>query len=293
MAYYDRVNAFSNAAEVSLPHLQPEHARYFVMLAFVLTPLIGVADFFSGTELTFILVYLVPILVATWFSSSRLLALGMIALVTLVWGTVDYLSDPTALDPVILVWDGLTRVGIYAFFAYLLFVLKSMLQRERILSRHDPLTFAYNLRAFREITDHELARCRRYAYPLTLGFIDIDDFAKINDKRGHTASNALLVKISRLIRASLRESDVLARVGEHEFAVLLVGCNQRAAKDIFKKIQTSMLGMVHEKETITLSIGATTCIDTRIDPDALMKACDTLMHCARQTGKNHVVIEKL
>lgn len=91
----------------------------------------------------------------------------------------------------------------------------------RHLSRTDSLTGLYNHATFYERLDEELNRARRYETPLSIVFIDLDNFKSVNDTRGHQFGDYLLVKCADWLRAELRQTDVVCRYGGDEFAVIL------------------------------------------------------------------------
>ena len=92
------------------------------------------------------------------------------------------------------------------------------LHEERELARTDPLTGLGNRRFFADLAAIEISRTRRYHRSLTLAYIDVDRFKSVNDKLGHAAGDALLVKVAEVLGKHLRTSDLMARVGGDEFA---------------------------------------------------------------------------
>lgn len=91
------------------------------------------------------------------------------------------------------------------------------------LSVTDDLTGATNRRGFYLLAESVLAAARRDGLDCLLGFIDVDELKKVNDRQGHVAGDALIVDLTRILRASLRKTDILARMGGDEFCVLAVG----------------------------------------------------------------------
>lgn len=94
------------------------------------------------------------------------------------------------------------------------------LQKEKELARVDPLTLLSNRRTFYEQAEVEIARAWRYSRPLCIAYLDIDNFKLVNDWLGHSTGDALLVTLASTLRAELRASDLVGRMGGDEFAIL-------------------------------------------------------------------------
>lgn len=255
-------------------------------IAYLLLPLIGGIDALTGPDYTFTLIYLLPVTMVCWVSTSRISALSIIIFSAIVWNSVDFISNRIMLTPMVFAWNMFSRCVVFLLFAVMLFALKSSICREREISRRDPLTNTYNLRAFRDIAEHELSRCRRDKKSITMAFVDIDNFKTVNDTRGHKAGDILLQQVANAIRSSLRESDILARIGGDEFAILLSDCNAQAAQEIGLKLKNSVDLIKNGNKDISLSIGTLTCKDSYPDMEALIKICDELMYSVKKSGKN-------
>lgn len=89
----------------------------------------------------------------------------------------------------------------------------------RHLSLRDELTGLYNLRGFKLLAEQALRMAQRSNLPFSLLFIDVDDLKQINDTMGHAVGSAMLAETAELLKASVRESDVVGRVGGDEFAI--------------------------------------------------------------------------
>ena len=131
--------------------------------------------------------------------------------VALSLGIDDYVSSP---DPCELMTRIATRVSRTRFF-------------KRAANR-DALTGALNYRAFIDRMSHEITRAARYEVPLTLVLLDMDKFKQLNDRFGHLAGNRALQELVMFLRRQVRKSDLIARMGGDEFAVLMI----QASKDL-------------------------------------------------------------
>ncbi len=105
----------------------------------------------------------------------------------------------------------------------ILSTLKGVLEREKIFARKDFLTGIANRQAFFEFAGIEINRCRRHEYPLTVAYIDCDNFKAINDYFGHQTGDNLLMSVADILQKIIRATDIVARLGGDEFAVLLPG----------------------------------------------------------------------
>ncbi|MGA1845795.1 GGDEF domain-containing protein [Deferribacter abyssi] len=159
----------------------------------------------------------------------------------------------------------------------------------------DYLTKCYNRRFFEETLKNLIKRSKRYKYPYAFISYDIDDFKKINDTFGHITGDNTLIELTTLIKSILRESDVLARFGGEEFAILLPQTNKKGAVVLANKIRKTVANhnfTCLKKHKLTISVGVV-CVENNFDIDynSIYKLVDDAMYEAKNTGKNKVVIK--
>jgi diguanylate cyclase (GGDEF)-like protein/PAS domain S-box-containing protein len=168
-------------------------------------------------------------------------------------------------------------------------------RRERELRRladTDPLTGLWNRRRFIAELELHLARTRRYGAAGALMVLDIDELKQINDARGHGAGDAAITAIAAMLRARLRSSDVIARIGGDEFAVLLPAATEPDAASLC----TAILGAVRPaptaapRELPTLSIGIALVTSSDVDPAGILERADQAMYQAKRSGANGVAV---
>lgn len=158
------------------------------------------------------------------------------------------------------------------------------------LAQHDALTDLPNRRLFEQLCASALKTAKRGNLEQAVLFIDIDGFKAINDNLGHQAGDALLIAISRRMESTVRESDLVARIGGDEFTIHLGGtCTTNHATSIASKI-ISNLSEPFELDEGTAHIGAS--IGIALYPqdattvNALLKHADAAMYEAKKSGKN-------
>lgn len=249
---------------------------------------IGVLDYFTEPQFSFVIFYLVPIALAAWwggFAQGILMALAC----TVSWQMVE-IAEGSNTAPAIQLWNGTARFGVFVITSSLLSRLRVSLFLEKKLARSDPLTGAANGRTFYETVSQAVERAQRSKLPLTLGYLDLDDFKALNDKLGHAAGDEALCDLVRTVNASTRVTDLFARLGGDEFAILLPDCIATNAKLILDRIQMRFgQEMTRKGWPVTLSIGAMTFPEPLCDVDALVRRVDDLMYQAKMAGKNRII----
>jgi diguanylate cyclase (GGDEF)-like protein len=160
----------------------------------------------------------------------------------------------------------------------------------------DSLTSLWNRRVFSDRLSEEIARHSRYGTPVSLLMLDLDGFKDINDQHGHVAGDAVLTAVAELLRTTLRASDLPARYGGDEFAVILPGVHKTDAFAVAEKIRAAIArltvraggnGEVVELET-RASVGVASAVRGQTDPVVLVEAADQALYQAKESGKDQV-----
>jgi diguanylate cyclase (GGDEF)-like protein len=156
----------------------------------------------------------------------------------------------------------------------------------------DSLTETLNRRAFERLAGRRVAD--RRSYPLTLIAFDIDNFKSINDRYGHAAGDAVLRQFAAILRAAVREKDVVARIGGEEFVLLLPGADDKFAYEIAERLRTVLESSRFDEIEATLRVTTSAGI-ARYRPGedlrALLARADQLLYAAKRAGRNRVVGE--
>jgi diguanylate cyclase (GGDEF)-like protein len=159
-------------------------------------------------------------------------------------------------------------------------------------SRSDPLTNVLNRNGFEEEVEARRLRGRPEA-PLVVLVFDIDHFKSINDRWGHAAGDAYLVRFAEVLQSCVRQSDVVARIGGEEFVAVLVDAHMDAAQRVAKNILStvSTLNVVHEDALVntTVSIGMAEGFGVE-NVEALVRRADRALYAAKAGGRNQIRI---
>jgi diguanylate cyclase (GGDEF)-like protein/PAS domain S-box-containing protein len=170
--------------------------------------------------------------------------------------------------------------------------LQAALEVEKNISRLDFLTSIPNRRTFYEVVESEVQRARRYRRPMTLVYIDVDNFKSVNDELGHAAGDALLKLVAETIQTTIRRTDTPARLGGDEFALVLPETNADAAGVVLTKLQTRLQEVVHHHRwPVSFSIGTVTFASPQESVDDMIKRADELMYRVKRNGKSAVICE--
>lgn len=158
------------------------------------------------------------------------------------------------------------------------------------LANIDPLTCILNRRKFNEVISYELKRDERYRNNLSLILCDLDKFKNINDKFGHDSGDQVLILFTRFISSAIRKSDIFARWGGEEFAILLPETGLEKATQIASKLrlitETSVIPRIGR---ITASFGVA---EYHMDDneETLIKRADMALYKAKGNGRNRVEV---
>lgn len=175
--------------------------------------------------------------------------------------------------------------------------IKQAQSREQRLAEEilkDPLTGVANRRAYEIRMVEEWERFRRYGHVFSIAIFDIDHFKNVNDSYGHKAGDLVLREIARIMKSSLRKTDLVARYGGEEFVVILTGTDLKRAKDAAEKIRRLIeeTKFVFKKQTvpITISAGVAQIEPTDKSPGDIFERADKALYAAKNRGRNRVVI---
>ncbi len=160
--------------------------------------------------------------------------------------------------------------------------------------RIDQLTGTLNRRGLDEAFVQEIARAKRGKSALSVALLDIDNFKRLNDTRGHGAGDIALQHLAAVIKDTVRPTDVVARLGGEEFVVLLPDTAINKAADVISRLQRELTKkfFMHNNDRLLITFSAGIAL---FKPDegqeSVLQRADQSMYLAKQAGKNRVLTE--
>jgi len=260
---------------------------HFTAMGFVLVLLFGFIDSLIDYRISFSIFYVLPVILVTWYAGIKIGILFSI-LASVMWFIAAILSHKHEIPFTIVAWNSIVRLGFFIIISSVLHYFK--VEREK--ARIDFLTRISNRRHFEEILTDEIQRSDRYNHPLTIVYMDVDNFKAINDNLGHRAGDKILTTISSIITSNIRSTDFIARLGGDEFAFLLVETSENQAKIFIKKVQHELLmSMEAHAFPVTFSFGIVTFYAFTMNTGEMMHMADTCMYHSKKAGKNRISLK--
>lgn len=260
-----------------------------IALALATIAVIAVIDHLTGTELSVVPLYLIPVAVAAWYigrGSGRVMALLAGAAQLL----ADMSGNATAASWATILWNGAMIILLSMVMGEVLTRLHSALDSEHELARTDALTGLPNTRSFSEMATIEIDRSGRYHRAFTVASLDLDNFKSVNDTLGHAAGDRLLREVARTLRGNLRRVDVVARLGGDEFTLMLPETNAEQAGIAMSHVRVALRALTDEYgPEVHASIGTVTFSTPPKTVADMLRLADVAMYRAKAAGRDRVV----
>jgi diguanylate cyclase (GGDEF)-like protein len=230
---------------------------------------------------------------AKWIGYTRIPNLPLIVVVAT--PLADVLRDwqrQTLWSLVALIAITLVALGFTARLISLLKVLQRYTQEQERRATTDLLTGIANRNHCLDRLEEALERSRRYGHPLSVLALDLDHFKAVNDRYGHAAGDAVLLRFAETISAVLRSIDVFGRMGGEEFLIVLPDTQLAGAGDVAERVRAAVeaLSIPVDRAVlrITVSIGVAQMNHTNVD--ALLLDADRALYQAKAQGRNRTVV---
>jgi diguanylate cyclase (GGDEF)-like protein len=240
--------------------------------------------------------YVFVVVMLSGFAVSLLRCLG--ASYYLANATADdhFLASSALNSPYLMMFAILALLQSITFFLMATRKLQSEMQKMATL---DALTGVMNRRAMMESATTIINIAKRKGQPISLIFFDLDKFKDINDTVGHRGGDVVLCHFADLMKCQKRESDILARLGGEEFALILPDTDNKQALVVAKRIHAALNSKPHNDiPDYTASIGISTMVMNRLACDAfaeaiigqLLKSADDALYVAKKNGRNRIEV---
>ena len=247
--------------------------------------LIALLDSQITFEIGFSIFYLIPISLATYYGGFRQ-GLVISLLSALAWGFNDWYTGHRYANHWMPLWNIFMRLGYYILHSYMLRRYTTLLAYTSSLAYTDTLTGAFNTRYLARHIARLRETGRTAKQPVTLAYIDLDNFKEVNDTHGHDEGDQVLRVLAEETRKTIGENDIFARLGGDEFVVVIPERDFTAAKQIIEQLAMNVLAAFRRRGwPVTLSIGALTYNHAAKIPVSPMQQVDQLMYKVKKTGK--------
>ncbi len=262
--------------------------RGLTLISLTLVTVIGLLDYWIHWEIYMFAFYLLPIFLATWFVGKWAGVLTSFFGSTF-WLAADLLSTHNYWQLWISIGNAIIIFSFYLIITYILMQLSKALDNKKELDQTDYLTGAANRRLFFELANAEIKKAHRYRRPITLVYLDLDNFKTINDTMGHNTGDRVLLLIAHTMKMNIRVSDTITRLGGDEFAIMLPETGATAAAIVIDKIFKKLDEIIRRhKWPLTFSCGVFTFVNPPLSVDVMVYKADQLMREAKQSGKNQI-----
>ena len=203
-----------------------------------MTILLGIFDLQTGVEGHFLLLYLVPIFIGSWFV-SREVGVYLAFFGSLIWFAADSLGGRTYSSAWIAYWNMVTRTSVFVLFAVTQAQLRTKLNELSKLASRDLLTGLPNGHAFYQLAAKEMDRAFGLE-PMTLACIDVTGFHWVNHRFGYPMGDQMVCKIAHTIKQHVPRPDLVGRMGGTSFAVLLPNVASETANFVLEGVHHAL-----------------------------------------------------
>ena len=262
--------------------------KFFLIFLYLFLGIFNFIDVTSGADLSLSSLNILLIIMVSWKYGK-----DTAMFFTIVAASMEFILHIFKNSPSDSMSSNILNLAItstlYIFICNILCDYKKKFLKEKNLSRKDFLTGIANRCHFLEFSNVELARSTRYNRPISVVYIDCDNFKHVNDKYGHKVGDKVLVTVAAILKQNTRLTDVVARLGGDEFALLLPETSADQSKIVMQKIQKNLLNaMKLKKFPVTFSIGIATFATPPKSITEMLNHADKLMYEVKKSTKNGI-----
>jgi diguanylate cyclase (GGDEF)-like protein len=203
-------------------------------------------DHATPQQVSFALVYLIPVAAVTWLTRSIRYGMVLALACAVEESAVAVSAGSRSADPAVLIWNAGMQFVVLIAVVCLLAVASGIITDHDEAAIRDPLHGLDEARLLAICGQREAARSKRYDIPLTVASLELSGVDQLTDPAHHDAGDRLLVAAGDLLRRELREPDVVARMDDCRFAVLLAQCDQAAGLAAVERLRRSLAGLGKE-----------------------------------------------
>ncbi len=232
-----QVSGFSAIQQLA-KFIERRSRKTLVAYAILMTILLGIFDLQTGVEGHFLLLYLVPIFIGSWFV-SREVGVYLAFFGSLIWFAADSLGGRTYSSAWIAYWNMVTRTSVFVLFAVTQAQLRTKLNELSKLASRDLLTGLPNGHAFYQLAAKEMDRAFGLE-PMTLACIDVTGFHWVNHRFGYPMGDQMVCKIAHTIKQHVPRPDLVGRMGGTSFAVLLPNVASETANFVLEGVHHAL-----------------------------------------------------
>jgi diguanylate cyclase (GGDEF)-like protein/PAS domain S-box-containing protein len=204
-------------------------------------------------------------------------------------GITDFLVKPFTID------DATFKIKSIIETKQKLYLLSNNIQKAQKSAATDGMTGLYNRKYYDEFTKDQFLKAEVQNSHVSLIMIDVDNFKNYNDTNGHQLGDEVLKKFAKILKNSIRHSDMAARYGGEEFVIVLPGAAKKMAENVAEKLRAIVEKETFENEKaqpkgrLTASFGVSSYPENGQTPEVVLKGADHCLYLAKERGRNAVV----
>lgn len=262
---------------------QGEPPALWVIAGLLIVVIVGFFDWVTNPRFAFTLLYLVPLFLTAGRAGrvGGALVAGASA-VAFYWGQAS--GEQAVMQVLANIWNSLTTLTVFMVMHELLYLQRQARGEQAARDWIDPVSGAGNAKYLFQAIQQEMSRAKRFGRPFSVVYLDIDGLRAVNEKTGHLGGDALLGLVARTVARNIRQSDVVARVGGDEFALLLPETDADETHPVTDRLTRVMTEIFeHDGWPASLTMGVATFITTPDTVDAAVKEAEGAMYAAKES----------